>query len=160
MISVVQKKTLIAYVTKGGVTEEAASVIADVLRDKYGFEVDLINLKKNPSPDIVGYQNVIIGSGVRIQRVYKEALKILEKNDFRDKKVAIFLSSIEGGDPKTHDETVTKYIKRTLEKYSDVEPVAAEAFGGRMKFFRWGTDNRDMQKVSMWAEELGKKLSE
>lgn len=41
-----RNKTLIAYVTKGGVTEEAASEIATVLRDKYELEVDLVNLRK------------------------------------------------------------------------------------------------------------------
>jgi menaquinone-dependent protoporphyrinogen IX oxidase len=46
-------KTLIAYVTKGGVTEEAAREVVDVLRGKYGLEVDLINLKKNASPNLV-----------------------------------------------------------------------------------------------------------
>lgn len=39
-------RTLIAYVTKGGVTEETASVIANVLRDKYGFQVDVVNLRR------------------------------------------------------------------------------------------------------------------
>jgi menaquinone-dependent protoporphyrinogen IX oxidase len=73
-------KTLLAYVTKGGVTEESARVIADVLRDKYGLEVDLINLKKTSSPDLAQYKNVIVGSGVRIGKVYQEALKFLEKD--------------------------------------------------------------------------------
>jgi menaquinone-dependent protoporphyrinogen IX oxidase len=153
-------KTLIAYVTKGGVTEEAASVIADVLRNKYGLEVDLVNLKKNPSPDLTQYRNVIIGSGVRIQRVYKEALKFLE-NDFGGKNVAIFLSSLEAGNPKSHDEAVRKYIKNVLVKYPHIKPVAAEAFGGRMKILGFTiADDSDMGKVSAWAEELGKKLKD
>lgn len=45
-------KTLIAYFTKGGVTAEFASEIANVLRERYSFEVDLINLGENPSPDL------------------------------------------------------------------------------------------------------------
>jgi menaquinone-dependent protoporphyrinogen IX oxidase len=104
-------KTLIAYVSKGGVTEEAASVIANVLQEKYGFNVDVINLRKNSSPDIAQYSNVIVGCGVRMQKVYKEALNFLEKNDFTDRRVAIFLSSLE---PK--EEAESKYIKRILEK--------------------------------------------
>lgn len=153
-------RTLIAYATRGGVTEEAASVIATVLRDKYGFEVDVVNLKKDPSPDLSRYGNVIIGSGVRIQRWYKEALRFLEK-DFEGRRVAIFLSSLEAGDPKSHDDAITKYIKRVLAKYPHVKPVAAEAFGGRMKILgRTISDSRDMEKVRAWAEELGKKLSD
>jgi menaquinone-dependent protoporphyrinogen IX oxidase len=37
----VSDKTLIAYVTKGGVTEEAACIIAEALRDKYGTDYKL-----------------------------------------------------------------------------------------------------------------------
>ena len=40
------KRTLIAPFTKGGVTEEYASEIANVLREKYGFDVDIVDLKK------------------------------------------------------------------------------------------------------------------
>jgi menaquinone-dependent protoporphyrinogen oxidase len=150
------KRTIVAYATKGGVTEESASVIANVLRDKYGLEVDVIDLKKNSTPNLSHYENVVIGSGVRMQRVYKEALRFIEKNDFEDKKVAIFLSSIE-----PRDEAIAKYISRTLEKYPKIKPIAAEAFGGRMKILGYTTsDKRDIKKVRSWAEELGKKISE
>jgi menaquinone-dependent protoporphyrinogen IX oxidase len=63
---------MVAHVTKGGVTEEVARVIAEVLRDKYGLEVDLVNLKKNSSPDLAQYKNVIVGSGVRVGKVYRK----------------------------------------------------------------------------------------
>ena len=82
-------KTLIAYVTKGGATKEAAYIITNILKDKYEFDIDLINLKENPNPDLKLYRNVIIGYGVRAQRVYREALNFLKRNDLKDKKVAI-----------------------------------------------------------------------
>lgn len=42
-----------------------------------------------------------------------------------------------------------------------IKPVAAEAFGGRIKILvKTVSDNRDMAKVRAWAEELGKKLTE
>ena len=72
-------KTLIAYVTRGGVTEEYASAIADVLRERYGLEVDLVNLMENSSIDLASYRNVILGSGVRAQRVCEAALRILSR---------------------------------------------------------------------------------
>jgi len=37
---------MVAYVTKGGVTGEPASVIANVLRGESELEVDVIDLKK------------------------------------------------------------------------------------------------------------------
>ncbi len=148
-------RTLIAYVTKGGVTEETASMIANVLQDRYGLEVDLTNLRKNPCPDLRPYGNVIIGTGVRMQKVYGEALEFLE-NDFKDKRVAVFVSSLE-----PHDEAVTKYIEKGLANRLNVKPVAARVFGGRMKVLgKVVQDKRDMEKVKSWAEELGKKLVE
>ncbi len=152
-------RTLVAYVTKSGVTRENASVIASVLRDRYGLKVDVVDLKKTLSPNLTKYKNVIVGSGVRVQRVYKRAWKFLEKNDFEGKKVVLFLSSLEAGEPENYDDAVKKYIQNILAKYLPVKPFAAEAFGGKMKILGFTIkDNRNVEKVKAWAEELGKKL--
>ena len=88
-----------------------------------------------------------------------EGTASLEK-DFENKKVAIFLSSGEGGEPDKHEQAITKYIKNVLAKYPHVKPVAIEAFGGRMKIMgKTVTDNYKAEKVKTWAEELGKKLA-
>ena len=50
-----QNKTLVAYESKGGATEEAAKKIADVLRGKFNLEVDLVDLKKQKTPDLAQY---------------------------------------------------------------------------------------------------------
>ncbi len=147
-------KTLIAYVTKSGVTEENAKIISNILNSNYGFEVDLINLKENSKPDLSQYDNIIIGSGIRIGRWYGKANKFL-KNDFKDKKVAIFLSCGTAGVPETYQEAITKYIDNKLSKYPQVKPVSTETFGGRYSNF----DYTDPEKVKAWALELGKKLS-
>ena len=152
-------RTLIAYVSKSGVTRENASVMAGVLRDKYGLKVDVVDLRKTLSPNLTKYKNVIVGSGVRMQRVYKRAWKFLEKNDFKGKKVVLFLSSLEAGEPESYDAAVKKYIQNILAKYLPVKPFAAEAFGGKMKILGFTIkDNRNVEKVKAWAEELGKKL--
>ncbi len=152
-------RALIAYVTKSGVTRENASVIAGVLRDKYGLKVDLVDLRKTSSLSLAKYKNVIVGSGVRMGKVYKGAWKFLEKNDFKGKKVVLFLSCLEAGEPDSYDHAIKKYIQNTLTKYLQVKPLAAEAFGGRMKILGFTIkDNRNVEKVKAWAEELGKKL--
>lgn len=152
-------RTLIAYVSKSGVTRENASVMAGVLRDKYGLKVDVVDLRKTLSPNLTKYKNVIVGSGVRMQRVYKRAWKFLEKNDFKGKKVVLFLSSLEAGEPESYDHAIKKYIQNILAKYLPVKPFAAEAFGGKMKILGFTIkDNRNVEKVKAWAEELGKKL--
>jgi len=158
-------KTLIAYVTKGGVTEKYALEIARILREKYDFDVDMVDLKKNKSPDLSKYQNIIVGTGVRMFRVYGKAVKFIKKNNFDGKRVAIFLSSGKAGNPKTYDDAIRDYVnKQMLGKNPRLKPVAAEAFGGRMKFFGRdmeppGYADKEMAKVKAWAEELGKRLT-
>ncbi len=79
-------KTLVAYTSKGGATKEAAQIITDVLKSKYGSNVDVVNLRKDRKKvsNMVPYSNVIVGSGVRSGKVYNEALDFL-KQDFGDK---------------------------------------------------------------------------
>ncbi|MFW9941521.1 MAG: flavodoxin domain-containing protein [Candidatus Thorarchaeota archaeon] len=152
------KKTLIAYVTKSGVTEENAILIANVLKENYGFEVDLVNLKNIPKPDLDKYENIIIGSGVRMGMWYGKAKKLLKKN-FSNKNVAIFLSSGTAGVPETYEEAINKYINNKLAKFPHLKPVATEAFGGRYIRKSVNKDYTDPEKVKAWAMELGKKLS-
>jgi menaquinone-dependent protoporphyrinogen oxidase len=146
-------KTLIAYVTKSGVTGENAEIISRVLKEQYGLEVNVVNLKKNSKPDLSQYDNVIIGSGIRMGMWYGKARRFLKKN-FDNKKIAIFLSSGMAGLPESYEEAVSKFINNKLAKYPHVNLVAIEAFGGRYSNF----DYTDPEKVKAWAIELGKKL--
>lgn len=153
-----QNKTLIAYETKGGATEETAQKIAEVLHSKYRSEVDLVNLKKQNISDCSQYHNIIIGGGVRVGKVYDRTLKCLE-NDFNGKRVAFFVCSGDAGDPEKYEQAKTKYIVNVLAKYPTVKPVAVEAFGGRMKVLgKMIYDKMDLAKVEAWAEELGRKF--
>jgi menaquinone-dependent protoporphyrinogen IX oxidase len=153
-------KTLIAYQTKGGATEEAAKRIAETLRSKFQLEVDLVNLKEQKPLELTQYQNVIVGGGVRSGRVYSKALKFLE-NDFTGKKVAFFVSSSWAGTPGSYDNAKAKFVEKTLTKYTKINPVSTEAFGGRIRYFKKTMlDNTDLTKVEVWAEELGKKFTQ
>ena len=149
--------TLIAYVTRGKATKEAAELIGQVLREDFELSVKLVNLKES-TPKVKNYKNVIIGAGVRMGRVYKKALKFME-NDFSGKNVAVFLSSLEGGDEKSHEEAVEKYVKKEVKARLNVEPVAAETFGGRIKIFGFSVqDNIDREKIRNWARNIGDKF--
>ncbi len=151
-------KTLIAYQTKGGATEEAARKIAETLRSKFQFEVDLVDLKEQKPLELTQYQNVIVGGGVRAGRVYGKTLKFLE-NDFTGKKVAFFISSSWAGTPGSYDNAKAKFVEKTLTKYPKINTVGTEAFGGRIRYFKKTmVDNTDLAKVEVWAEELGKKF--
>jgi len=153
-VNFVVGKTLVAYASEGGVNEDAAKIIADVLRANYGMDVTVADLKKE-SPDITPYQNVIVGSGVHMGHAYNEAVAFLGK-DFAGKKVAIYLCCIEGGKPDS--KRIEDYLKNLLSKNPELKPVEVGAFGGRMKMLWKVIDDRDMEKVKSWAIALGKKL--
>jgi menaquinone-dependent protoporphyrinogen IX oxidase len=152
-------KTLIAYETKGGATRESAQKIAEVLRSKYQLDVDVVDLNKQNVSGYSPYHNIVIGGGVRAGNVYGKALKCLEQ-DFTGKNVAFFVSSGDAGNPEKYQQAKSQFVNNVLAKYPHVQPVATEAFGGRMKIL-WKTviDNIDLTKVEAWAEELGKKFA-
>jgi len=154
----VTNKTLIAYETKLGSTEEVAKKIADALRSKFQLEVDLVNLKKVANPNLTLYRNVVVGAGVRGGRIYGGALKFL-KQDFSGKNVAFYTCSSWAGTPGSYENAKKKYTEKTLTKYPNIKFVCAEALGGRIRYFgKTMLDNRDPEKVEVWAEELGKKF--
>ena len=156
-----QNKTLIAYETKQGASEETARKIAEVLRIKFQLEVDLTDLDEQKAPDLSQYRNVIVGSGVRMGRVYSKTTKFLE-NDFSGKRVAFFASSAWGGTPGEYYDTAKKrFVENTLTKYPKIQFVSGEAFGGRIRYFKKTmVNNIDLAKAEVWAEELGKKFTE
>ena len=155
-----ENKTLIAYETKGGATEEAARKIADILRSIYQLEVDLVDLREQKVLDITQYRNFVVGGGVRGGRVYGKVLKFL-RNDLSGKKVAFFVSSSWAGTPGSYENAKAKFVENTLAKNPKINPISSEAFGGRIKILgKLMLDNTDLAKVEAWAEELGKKFTE
>jgi menaquinone-dependent protoporphyrinogen IX oxidase len=152
-------KTLIAYETKSGATEEVARKIADVLRSKFRLEVDLVDLEEQKVANLLHYRNVVIGVGARAGKVHEKALKFLE-NDLSDKRVAFFVSSSEAGTPAGNAKAKIKFVEDTLSKYPNINAVATEAFGGSVKMLgKTVTDNTDLSRVEAWAGELGKKFT-
>ncbi|MHA2499111.1 MAG: flavodoxin domain-containing protein, partial [Candidatus Hodarchaeales archaeon] len=86
--------TLLVFATRWGASAETATIIAAILREKFSFTVDVINLKKTKEAiDLEKYANVIIGSSIAYERWTKEAKAFLA-NDFSEKKVAVFVCAL------------------------------------------------------------------
>jgi menaquinone-dependent protoporphyrinogen IX oxidase len=58
---------LIVYGTRYGAIASTSEEIARVLRDE-GFDVRVVNAKKEKVNDISGYELIIVGSGLKIDR--------------------------------------------------------------------------------------------
>jgi hypothetical protein len=132
-----ENRTLIAYATQGGTTEDYAKAIGSVLTDEFKLQVELVNLKKDHNPNLAPYRNVIVGAGIKKFKMHKEGAEFLEKTDFEDRKVVIFLSSLM---PK-------------------LKPLAVEVLGGRMKILgRTIEDKTDIEKSKAWARKIAEQL--
>jgi len=124
-------KTLIAYGSRWGSTEEIAERLAGFLEEE-GVEADLLDVKKNRSwPSLEGYDGVIVGSGVKISKWMKEPLAFLRRksDELRGKKLALFVSCmtvlVEPGDARR--DLLVKVADET-----GVAPVLMEPFGPMM----------------------------
>jgi menaquinone-dependent protoporphyrinogen oxidase len=152
-------KVLIAYASKCGATEDTVQQIASTLRNKYGLEVDTVNLRHGAHPDFSEYSHVVVGSGIRMKKWYKEAQNFL-KNDFQGKNVALFVCSMyEGGNPQTY-QTAMERLEKVSAEYLRSKPFAVEVFGGRMRFAgRLTSDNLDTNQICAWTQVLGEKIA-
>lgn len=145
-----ENPTLIAYATRGGTTEEYAQAISSVLRNEFNIQPDIINLKNTRNPDVTQYHNIIVGAGIRMFRMHKEGAQFLEKTNFREKNVGIFLSSL-----MPRDEAITRYINPLRQKNTTLQPIAVEVFGGRMRIFgRTSQDKTNIEKAEEWTRSL------
>jgi len=149
-----ENKTLIAYATRGGTTEEYAKAISSVLTDEFKMQADLVNLKKARNPDLTQYQNIIVGAGIKMFKMHKEGAEFLEKKNFGEKNVGIFLSSL-----VPRDEAIKKYVDVILQKNTTLKPIVVEVFGGRMRIFgKTSQDMTDIEKAKEWTRKISEHL--
>jgi menaquinone-dependent protoporphyrinogen oxidase len=137
-------KTLIVYGTRYGATAETSEQIAKSLRGE-NFDVKVVNLKEEKIEDLSGYELVIIGSGIQMEKWVGEAEDFLKKfhKSLAKKKIAIFVSSAFA--PLNATQGKTAEVERAQEKYLDqkvatysLQPIATAIFGGVLDFNRMG----------------------
>ena len=78
-------KTIIVYASKMGSTRKVAEYIAG----KIGSEA--VDLKKDPNPDVSGFDLIILGSGMYVGSPSKRLIKFVEGADLTGKDVRMFI---------------------------------------------------------------------
>ncbi len=155
-------KILIAYCTRYGATASTSEEIAKVLRDE-GFDVRVVNTKKEKVKDISEYELVIIAAGLQMFKWCKESEKFLNKfqKDLGERKTAIFVSSgakaiLEyDGQTGEIEESWQKYLVEKAEKYS-INPISLGMFGGVWDYNKMGfVFKKTMGPFKMKIEEVG-----
>ena len=146
---------LVAYATRGGASAEAALKIADVLRSR-GFEVDVVNLRDKPSPDLSPLQARCCWWRSKSPAGLQRSCGLSRVPQFRREERGSFHFSLRGWGYENLPEGCGKIYRSIAKKCPHVKPVAAEAFGGRIRFLGFTVaDTLDLGKL-----RLGRKASE
>ena len=132
---------LVVYGTRYGATADTSEVIADVLRQE-GFEVRVVDAKKDKVQSISEFDLIIVGSGIKMGKWTKEPEKFLGEfqKELSKKKVALFVCC-GSAKPLTEGEEKTREMEKGKRKYLEDKAVhynlnliALGFFGGIFDF--------------------------
>ena len=135
------KKALIVYGTRYGTTANTSDVIADTLQ-QVGFEVKIVDVKKEKVQSISEFDLVIVGSGIQMGKWTSEPEDFIKKyqKELATKKLALFVSC-GGANPLSEGEQKDKELNNAKTKYLEekatefkVTPIALGFFGGCYDF--------------------------
>jgi len=160
-------KALVVYGTRYGATADTSEVIAGVLRQE-GFEVRIVDAKKDKVQSISEFVLVIVGSGIKMGKWTKEPEKFLGKfqKELLKKKVALFVCC-GSAKPLTEGEEKTREMEKGKRKYLEDKAVhynlnliALGFFGGIFDFNKlsWFL-RKTLSGVKLKLEEAGFKES-
>lgn len=161
-------KVLVAYATAAGSTGEVAEAVGQVLRDE-NTAVDVRRAKD--VTDVSGYRAVVVGTGVRAGRAYREAVAFVERYQQALSKmpVAYFVVCLTmQEDTEENRCTVEAYLDPVREKVPQVQPVNVGLFAGALDYKKLPLllklilkamkkqegDFRDWEAIHAWAAGL------
>ena len=178
---------LIVYGTRYGTAASTSEEIAKRLR-QIGLDVRrVVNTKEEKVKQLTGYDLVIVGSGIQINRWTSEPEGFLKKyqKELASKKLALFVccgSATNKDKPEAAEKARQKYLEEKAIKYN-LRPIAMSLFGGVYNYNNvpWYAkkamemdrprvavayretetgvyDTRDWNAIRVWTEELAKKL--
>ncbi len=164
-----KERILITYATKCGSTNEIAEEIGKDLR-KSGQEVDVFPI--NGIGNLEHYKGVVIGTGIRIGKIYPEVIDFVKKHkdQLKKVKVAYFLDCLTMSVVSEKSRAVAESYIKPLRLI--VPPIAVGLFAGKVDFkkvpaiarlalkvmrVREG-DYRKWDEIRRWAESLPKLL--
>ncbi len=146
-------KILVAYYTKGGASEKYANVISETLTAN-GLTVETCNLAHN-TPNIEAYDTIVLGTGVRMFRVYRRWKKVLKQKALSNKRLFMFLSS--GTAIEDPEKAIEKFLRPLVEKYH-LKPKLLISFPGKIpeKWAKLDDQKETMMpdKAKAWAQEI------
>ena len=128
-------KIAIIYDSKYGTTEKVSISIADKLME--ANEVELFALKKNPDPDISGFDMVILGSPIYAGQASSKIKSFCKVNEavLLQKKIALFICGMHPEKKEQEKELQNAYPEVLQKKAIAVGFLGGEFLFEKMNFF-------------------------
>lgn len=160
-------RTLVAYASKHGSTQEVAAAIAACLRAA-GHDVDLLSAEAAAVAGPDGYDSVVIGGSLYVGRWHADACRFVRRHHAALDRLPLAVFAL---GPRTLDAEDVAGSRKQLAgalKRLGIEPRIVTVFGGAVDpaklhfpFNRMPeTDVRDWQAIDAWAAEVGSMISE
>ncbi len=163
-------KALVIYATRYGSTRRSAELIAETLRGRPGWSVDVADARGVNRRKLAAYEGFVLGSSIAMGRWKGSGRRMLSKLAATGRPTALFVTAAgfltgkNPGDPE--DVPVTKTPAEieagAIAKYVDpvvpatgLKPASVRAFGGRMVIFgKEMVSNWDRDAIAAWALTL------
>ena len=143
-----QMKTVIIYGTKSGASRECAQRLGKEIVNTTIIDIDQVQ------PNIEEFTHVIIGAGVRNDKMYKPIRDFLKKNqtDLLSKTIACYLCNSK---PKTTEQVIVDSIPKAVREAS----IEITSFGGyKPSWVPISEENKlkgiDLDKISEFAKNF------
>lgn len=150
-------KALIVYATRYGATKGTADEIARILQEA-NFDLKIMNAKEEKVKDISEYELVVVGSGMAMGNWGGEAEDFLKKfhNDFENKTLALFISSLKPVEEKEGKTALVAKIRKIgledkILKYH-FKPITVGFFGGILDYNKMGFLTRKAMETGYKAQ--------
>jgi len=126
-------KTLIAYCTTHGCTEK----IANNLKESLDGETHLVNLKKDPVPDLDEYSMVIVGGSIHAGQIQKKVKDFCQKNmaELINKELGLFICCMEEGE-KAQNQLLEAFPENLLNHAKATAYLGGEFDFDKMNYFQ------------------------
>ena len=141
-------KTAIIYSSKYGTTEKVANMIAEKIAETN--DVTLIALNDNPTPDISGYDKVILGTSIYMGKPRDNMKDYSKKRQvaFEGKIIGLFIC---GGE--TRQDKQAEELKKAYPDYLHDMALAEGFMGGEYNLEKMGTIERKVIKMKAKVKE-------
>ncbi len=143
-------KILILYSTTDGHTIEICRRIKQTLEER-GDEVELRNLKDNPSLEPGAFDKVVIGASIRYGKHQPLVSEFIAKNQstLETHPNAFFSVNVVARKPEKNTPETNPYLQKFLKKL-DWQPQNLGVFAGRIDYPSLGFFDKQMIRLIMW----------